>query len=178
MPFFDAPHVHLLVNHFPIILTILGLGAAIIALLTRRRGAWVYAVATLTLSGLTAFPVDLTGDYAADVMKHKWYVVKDSIKAHDNMAGITMWILIVMGVVSAYAWWRLARRGADASLPAWLRALIVALAVAGTATGSYAAYLGGQIVYGSPRLLTAPSGGALPAGPVDPAHPAAGAVGP
>jgi uncharacterized membrane protein len=177
MPF-DAPHIHLLVNHFPIILTIVGLCAAIIAVITRRRSAWLYAVVTLTISGLTAFPVDLTGDNAADVMKHKWYVVKDAIEAHDNMAGITMWILIVMGVLSAYGWWRLTRRGPDGTLPAWLRALIVATAVAGTATGSYAAYLGGQIVYGSPRLLTAPGGAALPAGAVDPAHPATGAVGP
>jgi uncharacterized membrane protein len=176
MPF-DAPHVHLLVNHFPIILTIVGLIAAILAAVTRKRVVWLYAVATLTVAGLTVYPVHLTGDFAADVMKHKWYVEKDSIEAHDNMAGITLWAVLVMGAVSAYAWWRLTRRAADGTLPPWLRALVIVSALAGTGTGAYAAYLGGQIVYGSPRLLTAPSG-ALPAGAVDSAHPAAGAVRP
>jgi hypothetical protein len=151
-------HIHLLINHFPIILTLLGLAAAILALVTRRRTVWLYAVATLTLSGLSVVPVDLTGDAAADIMKDKWYVVKDSIHAHDDMAGNTEWVVLIMGVASAYAWWRLVRRGADGTLPAWLRAVVVVTALAGAGLASYTAYLGGNIVYGSPRLATPPSG--------------------
>jgi len=156
MPF-DAPHVHLLVNHFPIILTILGLVAAIVAAATGRRVVWLYAVATLTIAGLTVVPVHMTGDAAERVMKHKWYVDRDAIEAHDEMAGVTMWVVLVMGAISAYAWWRLARRGGEEMLlPPWLRALILVSALDGAGTGAYASYLGGEIVYGSSHLLTAP----------------------
>jgi uncharacterized membrane protein len=170
MPF-DAPHIHLMVNHVPIILAIAGLVATIVALVTRQRSAWLYAVATLTVAGLSAYPVHFTGDLAADVMKHKWYVVKDSIEAHDNFSGITMWILMVTGAASAYAWWRLARQGGEEPTPGWLRVFILVGALAGTGAGAYTAYLGGEIVYGSPRLVSPP-------GAVGAPQPAAGAVGP
>jgi uncharacterized membrane protein len=175
MPF-DAPHIHLMVNHFPIILTMAGTVAAVIALATRRRVVWLYAVATLTIAALTVYPVHLTGDLAAHVMKHKWYVVKDAVEAHDDFSGITMWVMLVTGALSAFAWWRLVRQGGDEPAPGWLRLLIVVGALAGTGTGAYTAYLGGEIVYGSPRLLTAPT--ASPAGSVGATQPSAGAVGP
>ena len=84
-----------------------------------------------------------------------------------------MWVMLVTGALSAYSWWRLVRRG---SMPAWLRAAILLGALGSAGTGAYTAYLGGEIVYGSARLLTAP--GASPAGAVGAAQPAPGAVGP
>jgi hypothetical protein len=175
MPF-DAPHVHLMINHFPIILAVMGVVAVVMALITKRQGVWLYAVVTLTLAGLSVVPVHWTGDAAADVMKHKWYVVREAIEKHDDSSDITMWVMLLTGAVSAYAWWRLVRRGGDASIPVWLRAAIVLGALGSAGTGAYTAYLGGEIVYGSPRLLTAP--GASPAGAVGAAQPASGAVGP
>jgi hypothetical protein len=173
---FDAPHIHLMINHFPIILAVMGLVAVVIALITGRRSAWLYAVVTLTMAGLSVVPVHLTGDAAADVMKHKWYVVREAIEKHDDSSGITMWVMLVTGALSAYAWWRLVRRGGQESTPGWLRAVILVGALASAGTGAYTAYLGGEIVYGSPRLLTAPGGS--PAGAVGAAQPAPGAVGP
>src|SRR4029079_14574438 len=38
------PNIHLYINHFPVILSVLGLGAAIAALIFRRRGLWLYAI--------------------------------------------------------------------------------------------------------------------------------------
>jgi uncharacterized membrane protein len=179
MPF-DAPHIHLMINHFPIILGVVGCVAAIVALATGRRGAWMYAVVTLTLAAITVVPVHLTGDSAADVMKDKWYVVRESIERHDEMSGFTMWVMLIAGVASAYAWWRMARRGDVAPSPMWLRVFLVVAALAGTGLGAYTAYLGGEIVYGSPRLITAPTTGpaASPAGGPAAATPSPGAVRP
>lgn len=168
----DAPHIHLMVNHFPVILAIMGLAAVVLALVTRGRVAWLYAVATLTVAGVTVWPVHLTGDFAADVMKHKWYVVRDMIEKHDNFSGITMWVILATGAISAYAWWLMVRRRPGEPLPAWLRVSILVGALGSVGTSAYTAYLGGQIVYGSPRLLTSP------AGAVGAAQPSAGAVGP
>src|SRR5690242_16627936 len=44
------PYVHTLINHFPIILVVMGAAAAVTALVLRRRGIWLYSVASLTLA--------------------------------------------------------------------------------------------------------------------------------
>lgn len=152
----DAAYLHLLVNHIPIILTMVGAVAAILALVMRRRAVWLYALASLTISGVTAYPVMLTGHAAEDVMKDKWYVTRESIDEHEDAGETAMWVLIAMGAVSAYAWWRLARRDEPGGPPTWLAALVVVLAIAGVGTTTIAAYRGGNIVYYSPKLASPP----------------------
>ena len=49
------PYVHTLINHFPIILSVVGTGVVLLALIVRRRGLWLYALATLTLAGLSVY---------------------------------------------------------------------------------------------------------------------------
>lgn len=155
---FDAAHVHLLVNHFPIILSAIGLIAALVALATRRRAVWVYALATLTISGVTAYPVMLTGHAAEDVMEKKWYVVKDAIHEHEEASDWATWMLLAMGVASAYGWYRLVRQPEAKGPPAWVQAAVIVTALLGATTSARTAWLGGKIVYGSPRLVPVPPG--------------------
>jgi hypothetical protein len=152
----DAAYIHLLVNHLPIILTLVGAIAAVLAIATRRRAVWLYALASLTISGASAYPVMLTGHAAEDVMKDKWYVTHDAIDEHEEAGETAMWVLIVMGAVSAYAWWRLVRRDTGGVLPLWLGAAVLVLSLAGVATTTLAAYRGGNIVYYSPKLAAPP----------------------
>lgn len=152
----DAAYLHLLVNHIPIILTLIGAAAAVLGLATRRRAVWLYALASLTISGATAYPVMLTGHAAEDVMKDKWYVTRDSIHEHEESGETAMWVLIAMGAVSAYAWWLLVRRDKVEVPPAWLGAVVVLLSIAGVGTTTIAAYRGGNIVYYSPKLASPP----------------------
>lgn len=152
----DAAYLHLLVNHVPIILTLVGALAAVIGLVTRRRGIWLYALASLTMAGVTAYPVMLTGHAAEDVMKDKWYVTRDAIHEHEDAGETAMWVMLAMGAVSAYAWWRLLRREQTGVPTAWLGALVVLLSLAGVATTTLAAYRGGNIVYYSPKLESPP----------------------
>ena len=156
----DWPHVHLMINHFPVILTVVGTAVLLLAFLRPRRGIWLHAAATLTLAGLSAYPTFFSGDEAADVMKHKWYVVPDMIQAHDNAASITVWVLLVMGGFAAYAWWRMTRASTTTLPPKWLRLVVLLLALGGTGAVAYTAYLGGRIVYDSPKLAAPPSGAA------------------
>lgn len=165
----DWPHLHLMINHFPVILTVVGTAVLVLAFLRPRRGIWLYAAATLTLSGLSAYPTFFTGDEAADVMRHKWYVVPAMIHAHDNAASITVWVLLVMGAMAAYAWWRMMRATTPTLPPKWLRIVVLVLALGGTGAVAWTAYLGGRIVYDSPKLVTPPAGAASPAAPAAPA---------
>ncbi len=157
----DWPYVHRLINHFPIILTVVGTASVVAAFIWNRRALWLYGLATLTLAGLSVYPVFFTGDEAHHVMERRWYVVRSMVEAHEEAGELTLWVVLFAGAVSAYAWWRLLRRDTAGSLPRWLRTLVVVAALAGLGTVAYSAYLGGRIVHESPRLAAPPAGGNL-----------------
>ncbi len=153
----DWPYAHLLINHFPIILTVAGAAAAVVGLWMRRRGLWLYAVATLTLAGLSIYPTFLTGDEAKDTFKrvNPWYIVRGSIDTHEEAAEVTLWVVLAVGVIAAYAWWRSVRRGGESQPPTWLRALVVVSSLVGLGFVTWTSLLGGEIVHKSP-ILEAP----------------------
>ena len=181
--------IHVLINHFPVILTVVGAAVAVLALFVRKRAVWLYATATLFLAGLSAIPTFLTGDPAADELRNSWYVTRQAIRAHDDSAEFTLWGLIVMGLIAAYAWWRAWRREtvvvagavhtergdvpAEAKvrayngLPVWLRALVVVSALFGCALVYRTASLGGDIIHHSTVLQTTPRPASVPAPPPD-----------
>ena len=160
----DADYLHLALNHFPIILSILALGACIAALIVRRRAAWLYAVATITFAGLTIYPTYLTGDRAEHEVEELWYVSGDAIEEHEEAGKFALWVVLVSGAVGAFAWWRMVR-GADreGTPPAWLRAVVTVAALASVTTLARTALLGGEIIHEADRLETAPPGVQAPA---------------
>jgi uncharacterized membrane protein len=157
----DWPYIHTLVNHFPIVLTVVGAAILALALVTKRGGLWIYALATLTLAGLAIYPTYLSGDEAADAQRHTWYIVHSMVEAHDESAGWALAAVLAMGAVSAYAWWRMLRRDAGRLPPVWLRSAVAVIAALGLAIVARTAYLGGQIVHESPRLRVPPAGAAV-----------------
>lgn len=149
----DWPHVHLLINHFPIILAVMGAVAVVLALIMRSRGVWLYAVASLTVMGLSAYPTLFTGEQADRVLHDPWYIVRGSIDRHEEAAELAVWIMIGTGLVAIYAWWRALKRDRDAEQsPVWLRMLILLGALGSVGTVSWASWLGGEIVHGSSIL--------------------------
>lgn len=152
------PYLHTLINHFPIILSVMGAAAAITAFTLHRRGIWLYALASLTFAGLTVYPAFLTGDEASDTMKHEWYVVPSMIHDHEEAADITLWFLLATGVISIYTWAWQVRHDESREPPTWLRTLVIVAALASVGTITYTSLLGGRIVHESPKLLTPPPG--------------------
>jgi len=156
------PYTHTLINHFPIVLTVVGSAVLLLALFVRRRGLWLYALATLTLAGLSVYPVFFTGDEASDALRNTWYVVRAAVEEHDQSAGYALVCLLLLGVASAYAWWRMIRRDVMGLPPVWLRTVVAVLAAFGLSIVARTAYLGGKIIHDSPALQASPPNGAPP----------------
>lgn len=152
------PYIHITINHFPIILSVVGTAVLILALFLRRRGLWLYALATLTLAGLSIYPAYLTGDEASDTLRHTWYVVQSAVQEHDEAAGFALWSLLITGAVCAYTWWRMMRREPQGLPPVWLRVVVAVIAIWSLSVVVRTAYLGGLIVHESPRLASPPPG--------------------
>lgn len=149
----DGAYLHLLVNHFPIVLSIVGLTSLVVGAIWRRDFYWRAGLILMVLSGIAAIVAILTGEAAEDALRHRAFVVRGTIGAHSSAAYAALWALLAAGAVSGYAWWR-ARDGDAATLPAWLRELVLILAIVGACLVSYAAYRGGIIVHGAPVLQT------------------------
>jgi len=110
----DWSYLHLLTNDFPIMVTAFGILVLACALITRRRVIWMFALATLAVAGLSTGPIGLFGDLGGDEVEALKVVDQHKIDAHEDAAEWALWVLLAMGVVSAYALWR-ARRALTAS---------------------------------------------------------------
>jgi uncharacterized membrane protein len=159
---FSWPYIHTVINHFPIVLTVVGSVVLAAALILKRRGLWLYAVATLTMAGVMVYPAFFSGDKAAHELRDTWYIVRSAVKEHDQAAGFALASILLMGAVSAYAWWRTLRREVTGLPPVWLRVVVALLAAWGLSVITRTAYLGGQIVHESPRLEFPPPGVVVP----------------
>ena len=153
------PYAHLVINHFPVVLSVSGLAMALLALILNRRVLWQVAMGALTGAGAFVFPVHLTGDQADRALRDPWYIARGAIEAHDDAATVAMYVILIVGAVAAYSWWRSVKRPAEL-LPTWMRTAVVVGGLLATGTVTYAAYLGGKIIHESPafELHQAPAG--------------------
>src|SRR6478672_6665912 len=91
------PYAHLLINHFPVVLSIAALAVTVLALILGRRGLWLTAMGALTTAGLFIYPVHFTGDKADHALQDPWFIRPGAIEAHDNAAGIAMIVILIAG---------------------------------------------------------------------------------
>ena len=163
MPIMSWPYAHLLINHFPVVLSISALVVTLGALLLKHRGLWLTAMGTLTAAGLVVYPVFFTGNEADHALNDPWYIHPGTIEAHDNAATMAMWVILLAGAFAAYSWWRSLKRPAE-GIPGWMRGGVLVAALAAVGMVTYTAYLGGKIIHEAPvlQLKQAPTG--LPPG--------------
>jgi uncharacterized membrane protein len=102
----NLPHVHLLLNHFPIIGTIIALGLLVFALLGRsedlRRGSFVI----FTGIALLSIPTYMSGSGAALALKKLPNISESALAAHNGMALIALAFVEFTGLFAWLALWQ------------------------------------------------------------------------
>jgi uncharacterized membrane protein len=162
----DWAHIHILINHFPVILVATGALAAVLAVILQRRGVWLYAAVSLTIGGITVIPTYFTGEPAEQALNDPWYVAKGAIHSHEQSATISAILTVLAALVAVVAWRRLVRYPREVRMPGGLRTAIVITSLAAAGAIGYTSWLGGRIVHDAPGL-------AGPRPPVrTPVHPA------
>ena len=146
-----------MLNHFPVILSLLGAAAAVVAFVTRRRSALLYALVTLTLAGLSSYPALRSGHVAAEIIEDRWYVNDDQIDVHHDSGERTHLILLATGFVSALALWRTLRTVREAKPGLGLLAVITALGIASATSAGWTSWQGGFIAIKNPTLVNSAS---------------------
>ncbi|MBI4538266.1 MAG: hypothetical protein HY704_01980 [Gemmatimonadetes bacterium] len=152
----NPAHLHLLVNHLPVIgliIAILLLAAATLA----RSGALVRAsLGLLVFLAFAAVAVYLTGEGAEEVVERLPDVDDAFIEGHEEAALVAAIATGALGVVSLAGLWRFRR---PRTIPGRFAILLLILSLVPAALLTWTAHLGGRI-----RHQEARPGWSAPAG--------------
>ena len=155
----DWPHIHIAINHFPIILAVMGTAAVLLATFRGQRASWLYGTISLALAAVTVIPTYFTGEPAEHALNRPWYVARGVIHTHEDAAKIASILVLVAGLVAVVAWRRLVRYPREVRMPGALRTGLLVTALAASGSIGYASWLGGRIVHDAPVLLGPPPPG-------------------
>ena len=93
-------HLHMVVNHFPIIGTILGLGILITGLILKNNSVKSTAYVLFVVAAVFALFSMGTGEGAEELVEDMPSIGKEIIHEHEEMAEKLALILYALGVVS------------------------------------------------------------------------------
>ncbi len=105
----DAVHFHLVLNHFPIVGTIMGAGILAYGLLTKNNSNKKVALFIMFLMAVVTIPVFLSGHEAEETVEHLAGVSEDFIEEHEELAEKALWLMSVLGLLSLaglYSIWK------------------------------------------------------------------------
>jgi uncharacterized membrane protein len=136
------PHIHLIINHFPVIGFIFGLLFVLYAMLRKSEELKKTSLGFFVLVALITVPVYFTGDQAGDVMERLPDVSKSLVEQHEEAASVALTGAVILGIVAAGGLFFFRRA---AAIPRWLMMLALILTIAVNGLVAYTANLGGQI---------------------------------
>jgi len=138
----NYPHLHLMINHVPVLGSILALLLLTWALVTRRRDFIRLSLFVTLLAGLSVYPAFFTGDEADEQLEDVQGFDHDVVEEHEEAADWALWILLGTGAVAALGLWASRK---DREVPRWAgTAVIVGLLFSASAIAR-TAWLGGEI---------------------------------
>jgi uncharacterized membrane protein len=140
----NPAHVHLLLNHLPMIILLVGIGQFAWAVwrnsvTLQKASLWIFVV-----SALVTIPTYLTGDGAEHVVESMPGVTEALIHAHEEPALYSLIGIVALGLLSASILWS-KRQAKDWSGGVLYAALALSIVVVGLL--GYTANQGGQIVH-------------------------------
>jgi len=133
---------HLLVNHVPILGTIFGILILGAGMILKNDTVKQTGLATLVFAALASGLALFTGDPAGEVVEKLPGISESFIEYHENMAYMSLWILIPSGLLSAMAFYSIWKKEKGAK-----NLVIAALALSLLASVwlAYVAKTGGKI---------------------------------
>lgn len=136
----DLTHLHLLLNHFPIVGTLIGVSVMLWGM--ARNQKTIKAVAAVIIMAMTimAIPVYLTGEPAEERVENIPGISESALEEHEEAAELAIWVMAAAGIASLAA--LLLQYRSSSKLPFTVATLLTLLAFAAMAR---VGYLGGQI---------------------------------
>lgn len=153
----NSTYIHLLLNHFPILGTLIGGILLAYGLFFKNESIRKAAAVILVTMSIAAIPVYLTGEPAEDSIEKLPGISESMIELHEEAASIAIWLMMATGagaLVSLLMGW-LKKRTSAAYI------VTCALAVFCFAAMARTGYYGGKIRH--TEILTNAANGTTPA---------------
>ena len=138
----NAAHLHLLVNHLPVILPPLGLLLLLCAKLRKSDDLHQAALGVFVLGALLAVPAYYSGEPAEERVENLPGVAKFLIHEHEESAE---WAAVTIGILGVLAAPALILRARRRRVPAPLGAAVIVAALLTAVVMGRTAQLGGRI---------------------------------
>ena len=135
-------HVHLMINHFPVIGTLGAILLLVYSLARKSEEVKIVSFGVFAIIALITLAVYFTGEAAEKVVKDLPGVTETYIGRHEEIASFTLVLMELLGVASLAGIMLFRRSGA---VPRWVVVLILVLSLITAAAVNLAANLGGQI---------------------------------
>jgi uncharacterized membrane protein len=153
-------HVHLLINHVPVIGVFGGILLLAYALVRKSEEVKMVSLGVFVLIALVTIPVFLTGEGAEDVVKHIPGVTETYIGRHEELAELTLVLMEILGVLALTALVLLKLRG---TIPTIIVILVLVMSLITATAVGITANLGGQIRHTEIRDVAGPAPESQPA---------------
>ena len=139
----NSVHLHLLLNHVPVIGAVIGVGLLAVALLRRSSDLGKTAMVLFAILAATSVVVFVSGEPAEELVEKLPGFSEALTERHEEMAQVAMIAMIVVGVFSVIGlivFWKRA-------LARWVMPVALVLSMVATGIMGYAANLGGMILH-------------------------------
>src|SRR5262245_38772166 len=124
--------LHLLLNHWPIIGSMIALAMFLVSIVGKRDELKQASLALFALIALLAIPTFMSGFAAQEALKESTDVSMDVVQSHEGAALLAFMSMEVTGAFSLFGLWRFSR---DVKYPFLSRAGVMNVSVLGSASG-------------------------------------------
>lgn len=96
----DATHIHLLLNHFPILGTLFGMVILAVGIFSKKNSLVNTGLVMLVAMALLSIPLISTGEAAEDAIENLPGVDERYIEAHEELGETAVYIMVGLGILS------------------------------------------------------------------------------
>jgi hypothetical protein len=104
-PFMNLAHIHLALNHIPVIGIPVALAFLVYALYVKNQSSQRFALLVLVGLSTMVLPVYFTGEPAEEIVEHLPGVAESFIEAHEDAAKFSLILTLMTGAASFIALW-------------------------------------------------------------------------
>ena len=135
-------YMHLVFNHFPIIGVLIGIMLLLAGIFLNNEGIKISGLGTISFAAVMSLVAYLTGDSAENVVKELPEVAESLISRHEDIATISMYLIIPSGLLSSLTLYSIWKKEKSVL---FLMVITLVLSLLSSVALIYAGRTGGQI---------------------------------
>jgi uncharacterized membrane protein len=140
--FMNGAYIHIVVNHFPIIGSIIGTLLLMAGMVFRNEGVKISGLGTIVFASIMAIIANVTGDSAKESVEGLNDVARSLINRHEDIASVALFLIIPSGLLASLSLYSMYKKERSVR---FLLIITLVLSLISCVAMAYAGRTGGQI---------------------------------